>query len=258
MKSVFYSAREYFQPLLSQSKFKESGVLTPQEFITAGDLLIKKCQCWEWSSGSIIKNYLPIEKQYLIQRNVKCVHRVQELINSNSTETIADDFIITHEKHKTQDITDLDDTSNTFSTMADINAIDIPDIDAMETFGIDTDNDVSKLDPILQTRTYNISITYDKYYQTPRLWLVGFDEHSRILSSEQIFQDISHEHAKKTCTIEKHPHEDITCAGIHPCQHANVMKLIINEIDDVRVDQYLFIFLKFISTILPTLEYDYV
>lgn len=29
---------------------------------------------------------------------------------------------------------------------------------------------------IIQTRTYDLNITYDKYYQTPRLWLYGYDE----------------------------------------------------------------------------------
>lgn len=29
---------------------------------------------------------------------------------------------------------------------------------------------------IIQTRTYDLSITYDKYYQTPRLWLTGYNE----------------------------------------------------------------------------------
>ena len=29
---------------------------------------------------------------------------------------------------------------------------------------------------VLQTRTYDLNITYDKYYQTPRLWLFGYDE----------------------------------------------------------------------------------
>lgn len=31
-------------------------------------------------------------------------------------------------------------------------------------------------DAILHTRTYDLHITYDKYYQTPRLWLTGYDE----------------------------------------------------------------------------------
>lgn len=29
---------------------------------------------------------------------------------------------------------------------------------------------------IIRTRTYDLHITYDKYYQTPRLWLTGYNE----------------------------------------------------------------------------------
>lgn len=29
---------------------------------------------------------------------------------------------------------------------------------------------------ILATRTYDLNITYDNYYRTPRLWLTGYDE----------------------------------------------------------------------------------
>ena len=31
-------------------------------------------------------------------------------------------------------------------------------------------------DNVLQTRTYDLNITYDKFYQTPRLWLFGYNE----------------------------------------------------------------------------------
>ena len=37
---------------------------------------------------------------------------------------------------------------------------------------------------ILRTRTYDLNITYDKYYQTPRLWLYGYDE---VFRSARIF-----------------------------------------------------------------------
>lgn len=36
-------------------------------------------------------------------------------------------------------------------------------------------------DEIIHTRTYDLHITYDKYYQTPRLWLTGYDEVTKIL-----------------------------------------------------------------------------
>lgn len=39
-----------------------------------------------------------------------------------------------------------------------------------------TKTDAGSEDAILQTRTYDLYITYDKYYQTPRLWLFGYDE----------------------------------------------------------------------------------
>lgn len=34
----------------------------------------------------------------------------------------------------------------------------------------------SKDAEIVQTRAYDLHMTYDKYYQTPRLWLFGYDE----------------------------------------------------------------------------------
>ena len=46
-------------------------------------------------------------------------------------------------------------------------------------------------DGILQTRTYDLCVTYDKYYQTPRLWLFGYNEVSRT------FNDIF---ASEVCT----------------------------------------------------------
>ena len=42
-------------------------------------------------------------------------------------------------------------------------------------------------DNIVLTRRYDLSITYDKYYQTPRLWLFGYDETGQPLSPEATF-----------------------------------------------------------------------
>lgn len=59
---------------------------------------------------------------------------------------------------------------------------------------------------IIPTRTYDLNITYDKYYQTPRLWLTGYDEHQKPLTIDEMYEDISQDHAKKTVTMETHPH----------------------------------------------------
>lgn len=177
---------------------------------------------------------------------------------------------------------------------------------------------------LLQVRTYDVMITYDKYYQTPRIWLLGYDEvcphclinislaHNLLqiqnrtpLTPSQIFQDISADHALKTVTIEAFPHSStLQAASVHPCKHASVMKKVIErmnvgvveeqlaarknsgkhqdkdgkkkwgfgrkggkeegakgageeeEVEGMRVDFYLVVFLKFIASIVPTIEVD--
>ena len=87
-------------------------------------------------------------------------------------------------------------------------------------------------DKVLQVRTYDVFITYDKYYQTPRIWLFGYDEERRPLTSAQVFEDVSPDYVKKTVTIETHPHLALSLASIHPCKHAEVMKKIIERMGD--------------------------
>lgn len=69
------------------------------------------------------------------------------------------------------------------------------------------------------------------------------------------------DYAKKTVTMEQHPHLSIKQASIHPCNHAKVMKKIIDTILEnggtPQVHQSLFVFLKFISSVVPTIEYDF-
>ena len=58
-------AREWATPTLKSSAFLERGVLTPEEFVRAGDELVYKCPTWQWESGDKkkAKNYLPSDKQ---------------------------------------------------------------------------------------------------------------------------------------------------------------------------------------------------
>ena len=114
---------------------------------------------------------------------------------------------------------------------------------------------------ILKTRTYDVSITYDKYYRVPRVWLRGYDENGNPLSSSQIFEDISADHAHKTVTVEPHIHTGIVSASIHPCRHSEVMKRFMTKFEEsgkqMTVDGYLFLFLKFMSAVIPTIQYDF-
>ena len=115
---------------------------------------------------------------------------------------------------------------------------------------------------IVATRTYDLNITYDKYYQTPRLWLFGYDEKRKPLTVEEMYEDFSADHANKTITIEGHPHlPGPPQASVHPCRHAQVMKKLIDQITEgggeLGVHMYLIVFLKFVQAIIPTIEYDF-
>ncbi|KAJ1568511.1 E2-like enzyme [Nowakowskiella sp. JEL0078] len=316
LHGLFHSVREYYSPLLKSSKFKETGVLTAEEFVLAGDFLVFKCPTWSWSAGDPAKrrDYLPADKQYLITRNVPCLKRVKdveygeqdqerEILVRVGEEILGDDlddddtWIATYHSGSTTALADGEGSSAVEREIAEIqdededmqqivtntekliiqentsdeipNLDDIPDMDDFVDLGVEEEDpavlahDVVDGDKILRTRTYDLSITYDKYYQTPRVWLFGYDEGRRPLTSKQIFQDISQDHAKKTVTIEQHPHENVSLASVHPCKHGNVMKKIIDHLvengkeNELRVDQYLFLFLKFMSAVLPTIDYDY-
>jgi len=65
MSSYLKSVREWATPTLKSSAFLSRGVLTPEEFVAAGDELVFKCPTWSWESGdpTKIKSYLPPDKQ---------------------------------------------------------------------------------------------------------------------------------------------------------------------------------------------------
>ncbi|CAI9102687.1 OLC1v1000994C2 [Oldenlandia corymbosa var. corymbosa] len=279
------------------SAFKEKGVLTVQEFVLAGDNLVSKCPTWSWESGepSKRKSYLPVDKQFLITRNVPCLRRaasVEEEYEASGGEVLLDNedgdgWLATHGKPKESKSSDDEDVpsmdaldlgkSNTIKSIPSYfggeEEEDIPDISEFEDSDNLNESDPAALpstylvalepddDNILKTRTYDVSITYDKYYQTPRVWLTGYDESRKLLRPNLVLEDVSHDHAHKTITVESHPHLPGEHASIHPCRHGAVMKKIIDVLVsrgvEPEVDKYLFLFLKFMASVIPTIEYDY-
>jgi len=260
----------------------EEGKLTPEEFIAAGDLLVAKCGQWTWSAADpkYAVNYLPADKQFLISRNVKCKSRVSQLEQRAASQRTVSLKI----DGDNDEWTSLEDSSaptvegeieapklsekipTLEETLAKEKADDSEEIMDMD----DLDDDiVAEVDPatapsnddIVKTRTYDISIVYDNYYRTPRIWLYGYDENHKPLKSQDIFDDISSNYAKKTVTIDNHPCTGVSQAYIHPCRHAEVMQKIMQRLvqqgKTVTADIYLILFLKFISSVIPTIEYDY-
>lgn len=373
LQQQFWAVREYLSPVLTQSKFKETGCITPDEFIAAGDFLTYKFPVWKWQKGDASKarDYLQPDKQYLITHGVPCLRRATSLAYTDadedaerllnfgdisSTGNEVDEWVETHAGRKgttdnadnAGDIDDIPDLDGPGEATGITNAIgsmslgtgttsagvgvagEIPDMDEipdMEEEDLEAGDDEATAAPnvaastvnatdssraevensnLLQVRTYDVMITYDKFYQTPRIWLIGYDENKNPLIPTQIFQDISADHAFKTVTIEAFPHStSLQAASVHPCKHASVMKKVIErmnagvvkeqiayrkssskegkkkwpfarkasgsvkedktavvahgeeeEAEGMRVDFYLVVFLKFIASIVPTIEVD--
>lgn len=320
-------AREWAYPQLTESAFLEKGVLTPEEFVKAGDELVFRCPTWEWASSSKAskqKAYLPPDKQYLITRNVPCRNRVASLETNlkmegvedangcgedwmvssilaegetgddDEEDNIEDDFDILDEDGEVVEKApeeekapataaseaaasgDDDDEYGDIDDYEDDDILVDDDAAALPSATASSANDGSSSSAIVKTRTYDLSITYDKYYQVPRVWMVGRDENDQPLTSKQMMEDVISDYANKTVTMEIHPHVSSSCphASIHPCQHSKVMKAIVKNLikgsatsaatldgEDKpvgpAVETYLFIFLKFVSSMIPTINYDF-
>ena len=294
--TVFKGAAESVMTTRTTSAFVEKGVVTPEEFVVAGDFLVQQCPTWAWQAGDPkrAKPFLPEDKQFLVTRNVPCRERAAAMEQFAGKEVHLsgdDEGWVEAGGDGAGDAGDADDDipdidagvaavtlaspSEEADGASDASS-DVPDMEDFVDVAAEEEEDEASLFSakkaaasaealaahILRTRTYDLSISYDKYYQTPRVWLHGYDERRNALDPRKALEDISAEHAKKTVTIDPHPHTGAPSASIHPCKHGPVMKKLIDGVfaatgSAPNVEHYLLVFLKFIASVVPTIEYDY-
>lgn len=284
-----------FMNVLKESKFYEEGVLTPEEFVLAGDYLTQKCPTWKWCSNKtniISVEYLPKDKQFLTT-TVPCTQRASDLainktiIKENNLESGWTEAIFEHDKTRnninkedqklTKEI-DFDklnineNNKNKIIINTEDNYID-SGIEPFEDDNISSDKpqennkdnncyivEINE-DELIKSRTYDVTVTYDYYYRVPRMWLIGYSEEGQPLKDNEIKQDIMLEYIDKTVTIEKHPNLGVKSVSIHPCRHSTLIKKFILNFEQrgqkLDVEKSILLFLKFLSSIVPTIEYDF-
>jgi len=236
--------------------------------------------------------YLPPTKQFLVTRGVPCLRRAADLEraappgggDARGEYALAGEdegWTATHRDPRAAGGAAASGSGTASAAPAAPKAADdgVPDladldISADEATVVPTSSaaaHANKNAATVATRTYDLHVTYDQYYRVPRMWLVGYDESGAPLRPEQVLEDVSEDHARKTITAEPHPHggasAGVQAASIHPCRHAEVMKRLAERAAEgyggekgappLTVERYLVLFLKFIASVVPTIQYDY-
>ncbi len=131
-RNAALGAAEYMTPVLTESQFTEKGVLTPEEFVKAGDMLVLRCPTWQWQAGDPANSrpFLPPDKQFLFTRNVPCQRRARSLMSGvDDEQDVAggpedeEGWLSAHASHvagavKDEEVPDMVDATNTMGSLA--------------------------------------------------------------------------------------------------------------------------------------------
>ncbi len=269
-----------FTSPLKESKFYTEGKLTPEEYIIAGDFLVQKCPTWKWCSAKegLSNNALPKDKQYL-KTTVPCARRAVDYLRSNQTsekelegDWVEADLVTSDtkkdkkEENKVLDFDNDNDKNKIISSGNNDDDFFVSDnTDDKKDDKKEVDDflvvDEEETGEVLKTRTYDVTVTYDFYYCVPRMWLMGYNENGLPLSDNEMKQDVMMEYRNKTVTIEPHPHTGIRNISVHPCRHSMLLKKMIENFENagkkLEIYMSILIFLKFLHSVVPTIQYDF-
>ncbi|EEQ34034.1 E2-like enzyme [Microsporum canis] len=256
IRSKLNDIRDRLAPISHVSTFRNTGQVTPEEFVLAGDYLVYKFPTWSWSaaaSPSKRVSYLPEGKQFLVTRGVPCNRRldenfagsagkgadvmVQDGLKGSSGDDDDDGWLNAGGDERVgetdpKEVRTVDESGN-IGEKEDEDE-EIPDMDDEE-----DDEEAIIREPALKSgknaplRTYSLYITYTPYYKTPRLYLSGYVAVSEPLPPHLMMEDIVGDYKDKTVTLEDFPFFEggVKMASVHPCKHASVMKVLLDRAD---------------------------
>lgn len=287
LRSKLLSFREYITPVSNASQYIQNGTITPNEFITAGNFLTDKFVTWKWNFEDAeiseknlkIRTFLPKEKQFLITRKVVCYERCQEINASDGGSN--DNIEVFDEANNVWIVRGEKDSNMQKSGVQEANK-DVDESEyGLEEEELDMSEDTEDEESLSNheegdssaKRYYDLFILYSTSYKVPKLYLVGYNSEGQPLTPNEMLEDVSPEYRKKTATIEDLPayKKKVPSISIHPCRHGDVMKLLMGRMressaaetgeegkdEDMPVDSYLVIFLKFMNSVVPTMQYDF-
>ena len=256
--------RDRFAPISHTSTFRQTGQITPEEFLAAGDFLVYKFPSWSWADAATPDkrvSYFPPGKQYLVTRGVPCRRRVKDerfagggdeedavvrdMLAGPGSEAGGEDDgwlkaggsgnggMSKSAEMRMKDVRTVDDDGK-MGEKVEEDEEDIPDMedDEDDEEAIIRDTKTPGADAGL--RTYTLYITYTPYYRTPRLYLSGYDAASnQPLPPMSMMEDIVGDYKDKTVTLEDFlfTTPPIKTASVHPCKHASVMKVLLDRAD---------------------------
>ena len=243
--SALDKVRDRYAPAKTTSTFRQTGQVTPEEFVLAGDYLVYKFPSWSWSkAASPAKRvaHLPEDKQYLITRGVPCHRRLDDNFAGGggaADDLVRDGFLGGPEGEDGEDegwlrtggatekeqeglrgeVRTMSESGQLGKKVSEEDEEEIPDMEdddddneaiirdkASGTAGYDHDYLLqANADLHRPLRTYTLYITYSKYYSTPRFWLSGYGSTSTPLPPQDMMEDIVGDYKDKTVTLEDFP-----------------------------------------------------
>jgi ubiquitin-like-conjugating enzyme ATG3 len=253
---TYKATAEVVMPDLTNSNFIETGMLTKDEFKIAGDNLINMDKLWKWHKDGVC-----LLKSHVVCKKIK-LNEVPDNTGSGDEydmstyvydgENIDENNMIKQNTSLNMETDDVDSDDDMLNRLEDKTLVQA-DIATVKVNIQDLQN---------TPNIYDVYITYDQYYRTPRVWFIGSTFFGEQLTQEQTYKDFMPEYLNVSLTMELNPILNVYCTSVHPCKHAYAMQRMFaydmekKDSSEIHIDNYLVYFLKFASSVIPQLEFD--